>query len=70
VASLALISEQGVQTKNLPTCNIEKHVSGSAKLVIQRRISGGSSENRVAVWEKLAEDSISFILKAQIAMGI
>lgn len=48
VASLALISEQGVQIENLPTCSIAKHVSGSAKLAILSRISGGSSENWVA----------------------
>ena len=45
VASLALISEQGAQIESLPTCNIEKHASGSAKLAIHSRISGGSSEN-------------------------
>ena len=49
VACLALISEQGVQIENLPTCNKEKHVSGSVKLVMHSRISGGSPENWVAV---------------------
>ena len=48
VACLALISEQGVQFENLPTCNKEKHVSGSAELVMHNRISGGSAENWVA----------------------
>jgi hypothetical protein len=49
VASLAMISEQRVQIEKLQTCNIEKHDSGFAKLVIHRRISRGSSENWVAV---------------------